>query len=214
MLRELRTSVLSADHVSAALTRLVAQLEDLELDCPQASDHILKFWVYALREELVPPAAIQDMRRLRIGGPRGMELAEEVKHLAADPLVTAEGLWADEVALMRQREFRNALAKAIIEYFDSGEKAEFARVLLTSTELEKAQRVEVPRKLISAAMDRSAVQCHNTVALLKYLVAAEHLRQGEVQTAVRQLQNRLPDISLDVPDAEPILNAFASELGF
>jgi len=101
-----------------------------------------------------------------------------------------------------------------VEYFDSGEKAEFADCINKAVkDMQKANRVEVPRKLVSAAMDRSAQQCHMAVALLKFLVATECLRQSEVHTAVRQLRGRLADIALDVPDAEPILDAFASELG-
>jgi hypothetical protein len=187
-------------------------MEDLILDAPAAAEHIRKFWAWVVLEELVPPAALQAVRRLRIGGPRGIKLVEEVEAWIADPVVTSSALFSDAVDVMRQNEFREAVLKAISEYFDSVDAPEFARILRTLDLDEAQQRIEIVRKVISGALDRQAKDCHAAVSLLQYLVDQGDLRAPDLAKALQQLRERLPDLKLDVPDAEPILNTFADKL--
>jgi len=89
---------------------------------------------------------------------------------------------------------------------------EFARILRSLNIEETSRRVEVVRKVISGALDRQAKDCHAAVALLNFLVNNEDLKQTDINVALRQLHDRLPDLTLDVPDAAPILETFASKL--
>jgi hypothetical protein len=213
LLADLRAdATLSENHVAVGLTRLVGTMEDLILDAPAAAEHIRKFWAWVVLEELVPPAALQAVRRLRIGGPRGIKLVEEVEAWIADPVVTSSALFSDAVDVMRQNEFREAVLKAISEYFDSVDAPEFARILRTLDLDEAQQRIEIVRKVISGALDRQAKDCHAAVSLLQYLVDQGDLRAPDLAKALQQLRERLPDLKLDVPDAEPILNTFADKL--
>jgi len=108
--------------------------------------------------------------------------------------------------------FRNALVVAVQEFFDSVDGQEFARILRSLNIEETSRRVEVVRKVISGALDRQAKDCHAAVSLLNFLVNNEDLKQTDINVALRQLHDRLPDLTLDVPDAAPILETFASKL--
>lgn len=203
---------LSEENVSVGLTRVVASLDDLVLDIPEAGQHVRKFWAWAVLEELVPPSAVQAVGRLRIGGKAGTEVARDVVAWTTDPLVTASSLFTDEVDAMDIQAFRNALVVAVQEFFDSVDGQEFARILRSLNIEETSRRVEVVRKVISGALDRQAKDCHAAVALLNFLVNNEDLKQTDINVALRQLHDRLPDLTLDVPDAAPILETFASKL--
>jgi hypothetical protein len=61
-------------------------------------------------------------------------------------------------------------------------------------------------------MDRHAKDCHAAVALIQYLFKIESLRQSDITAAFRQLRERLPDLTLDVPDAPSMLEAFSEKL--
>jgi len=173
---------------------------------------VRKFWAWAVLEELVPPSAVQAVGRLRIGGKAGTEVARDVVAWTTDPLVTASSLFTDEVDAMDIQAFRNALVVAVQEFFDSVDGQEFARILRSLNIEETSRRVEVVRKVISGALDRQAKDCHAAVALLNFLVNNEDLKQTDINVALRQLHDRLPDLTLDVPDAAPILETFASKL--
>jgi hypothetical protein len=203
---------LSEENVSVGLTRVVASLDDLVLDYPEAGQHVRKFWAWAVLEELVPPSAVQAVGRLRIGGKAGTEVARDVVAWTTDPLVTASSLFTDEVDAMDIQAFRNALVVAVQEFFDSVDGQEFARILRSLNIEETSRRVEVVRKVISGALDRQAKDCHAAVSLLNFLVNNEDLKQTDINVALRQLHDRLPDLTLDVPDAAPILETFASKL--
>jgi len=163
-------------------------------------------------EELVPPSAVAAVGRLRIGGAAGTEVARDVVAWTTDPLVTASSLFEDEVDAMDLHAFRKTLVLAVQEYFDSVDGNEFARILRSLNIEEAARRVEVVRKVVSGALDRQAKDCHSAVALLTFLINSEDLKQSDVNVALRQLHDRLPDLTLDVPDAEPLLETFASKL--
>jgi hypothetical protein len=203
---------LSEENVSVGLTRVVASLDDIILDYPEAGQHVRKFWAWAVLEELVPPSAVAAVGRLRIGGRVGTEVTRDVISWTTDPMVTSSSLWTDEVDAMDMHTFRNGLVLAVQEFFDSVDGNEFARILRSLNVEETARRVEVVRKVISGALDRQAKDCHNAVALLNFLVNSEDLKQSDINVAMRQLHDRLPDLTLDVPDAEPILVTFASKL--
>jgi hypothetical protein len=213
VLSSLRSNgTLSEENVSVGLTRVVASLDDLTLDLPEAGQHARKFWAWAVLEELVPPSAVAAVGRLRIGGKAGTEVARDVTAWTTDPLVTASSLFTDEVDAMDMHAFRNGVVLAVQEFFDSVDGNEFARILRSLNIEETARRVEVVRKVISGALDRQAKDCHAAVALLNFLVKSEDLKQSDINVALGQLHDRLPDLTLDVPDAEPLLKTFASKL--
>lgn len=68
------------------------ELEDIEIDVPDASTHLAKFLVRAVVDEILPPSMILDCMRLGIGGSKGRAVTTTVK-------VRGDGVVVDRATL-------------------------------------------------------------------------------------------------------------------
>merc|ERR1719367_2618867 len=99
----------------------------------------------------------------------------------------------------------------ILEYFNSGDEAEFGRCIRELAPLRPEQSAELIRKIMTLAIERSGRECEMALRLLVWLSRNEELDAGTVARGFDDLYVRMPDLVLDVPDAEDMARAFVVE---
>merc|ERR1740121_2223098 len=73
---------LSKDDLQWGVTRLLGQLDDLELDCPRAADLTIEFFTCMVGDELVSSPFLRRCRQLRIGGATGIRVLDVAQYAA------------------------------------------------------------------------------------------------------------------------------------
>ncbi|CAL1157467.1 unnamed protein product [Cladocopium goreaui] len=99
----------------------------------------------------------------------------------------------------------------ILEYFNSGDQAEFGRCIRELTPLSPAQSAELVRKIIVFAMERTVKECELSLALLVWVIRHEELTPKDIENGFDDMYRHMPDIQLDVPDADQMARTFVVE---
>lgn len=192
---------LSKDDLQWGMTRLLGQLDDLALDCPRAVDLAVEMCSGMVADELLSVPFLRRCRMLRIGGATGLRVIESTQRRTPEyskrHLTTAE--------------FKRELETMILEYFNSGDKAEVGRCITELSPLSSAQSAEVIRKIMVLAMERSGHECEMALKLIIWLCRQEELNEDTVEAGFDELYERMPDIVLDVPDARDMARSFVVE---
>jgi MA3 domain len=201
------------EDFALAFSMLLNGLEDLQLDVPNAKEISWKFLFRALADELLPVGYLDQIERLRMGGSVGLEVIKKVKaampentRLARLHLLGAkiwvpinEGLWKKEVNL------------AIEEFYDSLDAEEFFR-LLTEWDIDETRAGELIRKLLIAGIEKGKMV--DAIALIKTAVSNSLFEDADVQEGLRQIQERIEDLQLDIPNIADALKSAKKKLRF
>jgi len=191
----------SKDDLQWGVTRLLGQLEDLELDCPRASEFATDFVASLIADELVSVPFLRRCRLLRIGGGPGLRVLDAAQRRTPEyykkHLSTAD--------------FKKELHTMILEYFNSGDEAEFGRCVRELTPLTDERSAELIRKVMALAMERSGAECEQALKLLVTLCRQEELSADALERGFDDLYSRMPDLLLDVPDAREMAQSFVVE---
>mmetsp|Transcript_62091 Transcript_62091/g.134771 ORF Transcript_62091/g.134771 Transcript_62091/m.134771 type:complete len:530 (+) Transcript_62091:97-1686(+) len=193
--------VLTKDDLQWGLTRLLGQLEDLALDCPQSNELATVFCCALVEEELVSVPFLRRCRQLRIGGVTGVRVLDATQRRT--PEFSKKHLGSAE--------FKNELQTMILEYFNSGDKVEFGRCVSEMAPLAPGQSAELVRKVMTLAMERSSAERALGQTLLSWLCRHEELAPAAVEIGFNELYVRMPDLTLDVPNAREMAQAFVVE---
>lgn len=202
LLRELsRASTLTKDDLQWGVTRVLGQLEDLELDCPKSSELAMEFISAMVEHELVSVPFLRRCRMLRIGGHSGLRVIDGA--LRRTPEYSKKHLGTNK--------FKLELQSMILEYFNSSDEAEFCRCVSELAPLSPAQSAELVRKVMLLGMERSGGDCELAVKLLVRLARDEEIQADGFEAGFDELYARMPDIVLDVPDAREMSKSFVVE---
>lgn len=200
--------VLSEDDFLWAFSHLLGSISDLELDCPPAVDLVSRFLIRAVTDEVIPPSFLENAIRLGLGDLKGVDAARR----ARDAVENTEVEWADLRNVWGRigkddEKWRAEIDVALREYFDGHDKAEFCR-LMHEWALCTSRAIKVIKQAILKAMDGSGNDCMAVVDLLDYAVKHEELMASDVLRAMAELDTSLPDLKLDIPDAQDMLDTF------
>merc|ERR1719409_1678005 len=99
----------------------------------------------------------------------------------------------------------------IVEYFDSGDTAEFGRCVQDLAPLGTQRSAELVRKLLVLSMERSVSCRDKAMDLLTYLCRTEELSQNEVERGFTDMFGHLPDFVKDVPAAHQLTGELVQE---
>ncbi|OEH73707.1 MA3 domain-containing protein [Cyclospora cayetanensis] len=210
ILDRLYGKTLKPDDLQVGFSRLVGAVDDLALDVPQAHDFLTKSLARGVVDELLPPAFLGDRYRLHFGGVGGMQVLKKAqKWLCEQPGKAASErfrkIWTGTDPTMREaRIFKHELKACIRKYLDTLDAAEAAKTIIDMN-LAPDQDSEVVRKAYIFSMERSkdpeqAAQA--VVGLLEQLQALGELDQECIIQGLAQIRDLLPDIELDVPNAQ------------
>mmetsp|Transcript_15038 Transcript_15038/g.21077 ORF Transcript_15038/g.21077 Transcript_15038/m.21077 type:complete len:1067 (+) Transcript_15038:189-3389(+) len=102
--------------------------------------------------------------------------------------------------------FKKAIKKATREFFQSFEKEEVGRRVLTALEdFGDFLRPEVTKIIVRLGLDQKEVSRRQLVPLLEYLTTERVLRPIEVFNGLYYLAQQIDDVIMDVPDARKML---------
>mmetsp|Transcript_11705 Transcript_11705/g.31966 ORF Transcript_11705/g.31966 Transcript_11705/m.31966 type:complete len:493 (-) Transcript_11705:209-1687(-) len=202
LLAQLNTNaLLSKDDLQWGVTRLLGQLDDLELDCPHCAELATQFLTCMVADELVSVPFLRRCRLLRIGGATGLRVLEGTQRRT--PEYSKKHLGTDQ--------FKREIHTMILEFFNSGDEAEFGRCVRELAPLSRDQSAELVRKVMVLAIERSGSECEMALRLLICLARQEELDTESLVQGFDDMYARMPDLKLDVPDAEDMARTFVVE---
>eukprot|EP00931_Biecheleriopsis_adriatica_P094047 TRINITY_DN67750_c0_g1_i1.p1 TRINITY_DN67750_c0_g1~~TRINITY_DN67750_c0_g1_i1.p1 ORF type:complete len:526 (-),score=126.69 TRINITY_DN67750_c0_g1_i1:137-1633(-) len=193
--------VLSKDDMQWGMTRLLGQLDDLALDNPRCGEMATEVLASALMDELISVPFFRRCRMLRIGDQIGLKVLEDVERRTPQYCKKHLGTAA----------FKREVKDMILEYFNSGDEAEFGRCIRELLPLASEQSAELVRKIMSFAMERTGKECEMALQLLVWISRNEELSPQDIEYGFDDMYNNMHDILLDVPDAEDMARTFVVE---
>jgi programmed cell death protein 4 len=196
-----RSCVLSKDDLQWGVTRLLGQLDDLALDCPKCVDYSVETCSCMVADELLSVPFLRRCRLLRIGGATGLQVIDRIQRRT--PEYSKRHL--------NTAQFKKELQTIILEYFNSGDKAEVGRCISELSPLSDSQSAEIIRKVMVLAMERSGAECELALNLIIWLVRQEELDADAVEAGFDEMYQRMEDTVLDVPDVHDMALSFVVE---
>lgn len=172
------------------ISRLLGAFEKLSSEASQKTlqDEIVNIIRSAVEREILAAEFLKAARRLRFGGAEGVEVLRTVQRQT--PAYCRRN-WGSGDA----RQFQNEVREAILEFFDSNNTEELARIVeeLHLSELEQARFL---RKLMVTGMERGAPDI--TLDVVSALLG-RCWTLAEVRLAFEQLRDVARDLVLDFP---------------
>jgi len=192
---------LTKDDIQWGVTRLLGQLDDLSLDCPRAAELTVELLVCLVSDELVSAPFLRRCRSLRIGGPSGLKALDACQRRTPEHFKKHLGT----------TQFKAEIKDMILEFYNSGDEGEFGRCVSELTPLSNERSAELVRKIMSMAMERSGSDCEQALRLLICITRNEEISMDALELGFNDLYRQMPDLLLDVPDAEEMAQAFVVE---
>lgn len=192
---------LTKDDLQWGVTRLLGQMEDLGLDIPRVEELTVELLTAFVADELVSAPFLRRCRMLRIGGPFGLQVLDKVRRGSPEFFKKHLGT----------AKFKQEVQEMIQEFFNSGDEAEFGRCVSDLAPFTEERSAELIRKVMTMAMELSGTACEQALRLLIWLCRHEEISSEELERGFDDLHRRMPDILLDVPDAEDMARAFVVE---
>jgi len=202
LLQDLTSSgTLSKDDLQWGVTRLLGQLDDLELDCPRVGDLTVELLISMLADDLVGAPFLRRCRLLRIGGPSGLQVLDSTQRRSPEHFKKH----------LSTLQFKKEIQMMILEFFNSGDENEFGRCVCDLAPLSDERSAELIRKVMTTAMERNGKDCEQALYLLTWLTRREEISSEALELGFDDLYRHMPDILLDVPDAEDMARSFVVE---
>jgi len=198
--------VLSTNQIGKAFERLFEQIDGLALDTPGAHGVLTKFLSRAVLDEVLPPAFLSDPVVVSVGG----TIIEKAKVMlsCSHGLARLEHVWGPSAG-RPVNELKAVIKQIINEFLLSGDVDEAAKCV---RELDVGHfHHEVVKRAVVISMDRTTVQQRRVSKLFEHLVQQEVITKMQLQMGFERLVQVLPDMTLDVPAAAGILQAFIAD---
>jgi len=183
--------LLSETDLQIGFSRLLAlvaeRMEETEHK-KEVMEHLVRLLRFAVEKELLPAQFLKVARRLRYGGPVGVQALRQAQQQT--PLHSRR-VWGSGDA----RQLRSEMHDTIAEFFDSRDSHELAQVL-EELHLSGKEQATFLRKLLTAGMERDeAAAALDVVQELLGFCWSEQ----EVQDAFQELRDVATDLVLDFP---------------
>jgi len=195
--------ILSTNQIGKGFERLFEVVDDLENDVPKARTILSQFLARAVVDELLPPSFLSDPLVEGMGG----EIVENAIRMLSTYHGTArvEKIWGPGDG-RSVPDLKKAVDLLLQEYLTSGDVDEAIRCV---KELNTPHfHYEVVKRSIVNAIDKDGIKRKAMADLLKALHTAEVLTDMQMQKGFDRLQEILPDLSLDTPNARTIVEEF------
>jgi len=192
MLRQLHTAqeawLLDEVDVQLGFSRLLGGIEALERERPGTTEMLTGLLGGAVEQEVLPAEFLRSARRMRFGGPCGVEVVRAAQRRTP---MHSRRIWGSGDA----RQFRKEVKEAILEYFDSGSLDELAQIV-EELHLSEKEQAHFVQKLLVAGMERG--EASGALDAVQALMGSCWSAQ-EVQAAFEELRDIARDLVLDFP---------------
>lgn len=205
-------SCLSPDDILVGFVRTLGEIDEIKIDVPDAPTLLAKFIVRALADEILPPVFVLDAMRLGVGGVEGRAVMRTVKKWI---VVNSNGkpqfsqfqkVWiAANPDREETRHFKKQVCDIILEHFADTD-FDATQVAIEDLEMTPDQVPDFIRKTFELAMERTEREQKIAVELLSHFVKLEDIDRPSIVNALKLLRSRLPEILLDLPKADTILD--------
>lgn len=174
--------------VQLGFSRLLGLVDHLVQTSPENRDFVVALFVGVVEQEQMPAEFLKCARRMRFGGPKGVEVLREAQRQT--PMYSRRSWGTGD-----EQQFRKEVRMAILEYFDSKSIDELAQIVqeLHLSEKEQSQFI---RKLLVTGMERDETgPALDAVAGLSGFCWFPE----DVRSAFEQLRDVARDLVLDLP---------------
>eukprot|EP00929_Paragymnodinium_shiwhaense_P009665 TRINITY_DN11391_c0_g1_i1.p1 TRINITY_DN11391_c0_g1~~TRINITY_DN11391_c0_g1_i1.p1 ORF type:complete len:516 (-),score=122.57 TRINITY_DN11391_c0_g1_i1:292-1839(-) len=180
--------LLHDEDLQLGFSRLLGVASAIEKQGLDAKELLVGLLRGAIEHEVLAAEFLKTARRLRFGGPLGVQVVKETQRQTPMYCRRVWGTGDD-------RQFRSEVNNAIAEYFDSRNINELARIV-GELHLSEGQQVDFVRKIFLQGMERGESTC--ALDAVEYLVGY-YWTSTEVEHAFDQLRSMLGDLVLDYP---------------
>jgi programmed cell death protein 4 len=196
---------------------LTKELEDLEVDVPDAPELVGCFIARAVADDLIPPKFVE-LRKAQPSSDVAAKALRKAATLLHIPHAYAhlDTLWLGSAGLRTTshggptKQLSRAIQLMLKEYMDAEDKREVDRTI---------RELSVPHFLhelvfqsIMLVIERSTEEaCRAVVELLEYLYKTGECSGEMIASGIRRIYKQMSDISLDVPSAYLIMDRFLKQ---
>lgn len=172
-------------------SRLLGMAGELARGSGDSKEAVVGLLRCAVERELLPAEFLKCARRLRFGGPLGVQTVRQAQRQTP---AHSRRVWGSGDA----RHIQIEIEEAILEYFDSGSAEELGRIV-EELHLSGKELVRFVRKLLVLGMehDQTDRALDAVSELLGFFWTPE-----EVRAAFDQLRDLVPDLVLDLPNCQ------------
>jgi programmed cell death protein 4 len=191
------------NSIGKGFERLLEQIDEVELDVPQAASFLASFIARAVVDEVLPPSFLTDSVICNLGG----DVIEQAKILLSRDHGSAklERIWGPGDGRPVE-EMKVEVVQILQEYLLSNDLQEAERCLV---ELHAHYFFhEVVKRAVTIAMDKSESEQFAISNLLKHLSNTEVLSFSQAEQGFNRLYKSIDDILLDVPQGKNVLEKF------
>nr|CAH7767913.1 unnamed protein product [Callosobruchus chinensis] len=217
LISDLFPHVISEPDISKAFESLLANINDLKLDVPDAPTIIGNFIARAIADDCIPPKFIQTMKEKS----DQKDFQEALIH--ADTLLSMKhglvrlhNVWGVGGALRPVKALTRQMSLLLQEFLSSGDIEEASRCLRL-LEVPHFHHELVYEAIVMALEANSAIKEEALCNLLKAFSDAVLITTDQMERGFWRVFDDLPDISMDVPLAYIILDRFVDrchKMGF
>eukprot|EP00891_Asterochloris_glomerata_P000321 jgi/Astpho2/321/Aster-02203 len=218
LLAALSPQTISEDQMSLGFTRLLASVEDLALDIPDAPHLLALFLGRAVVDEVLAPSFLASVLPALRNDSLGVTVVQTTGSMlsarhAAERLINCwhggcqtvdqlrESMQASHLGVIDAGQARSCAAdKALLEeYLGSGDTAEAARCLHDLTV--PFYHHELVKRALLMALDPTGHHAASLFSLLAKLAASGEVNQTQMRKGFSRVEASLDDVVLDLPKA-------------
>jgi programmed cell death protein 4 len=206
--------VLDQTEIAKGFDQILDQLNDLTLDTPESPDLLGQFIARAVADDCLPPKYLADHigNLPEDGSAKHAEAALEKADILLNMkhgIVRLDNIWGAASTLRPVKFLVKKIQLLLKEYLSSGDIEEATRCL---------KELEVPHfhhefvyEAIVMVLEESTKRAADTMAkLLESLTKTYVLSSDQLKLGAKRVFDNMGDIVLDVPNAFPLLEDFAS----
>lgn len=182
------SQLLNEADLQIGFARLLGKVSDLAKGNPDVVITIVSLFRGAVEHEVLPADFLKTARRLRFGGPQGVQVLRETQRQTP---AFSRRVWGTGDKRNLQTETR----EAILEYFDSGSIEELGQIV-GELHLSEKDHIMFLRKMLICGMEagKSETALDAITGLMGFFWS-----EADVQEAFDELQGVADDLVLDMP---------------
>ena len=192
---------LSSNMIGKGFERLFELVDEIEIDCPNASESIATFLARAVVDEIIPPSFLSDAVVCNLGG----NVVDQAKRmLSRDKAGSAlERIWGPGDGRPVE-DLKVAVDELLKEYLNSSDIQEAIRCV---KELNAHfWHHEIVKRAITIAIDRPLEQRSRMNDLISFMVDDEVISHHQCSKGFQRVYGILSDLRLDTPNAPVLLD--------
>jgi programmed cell death protein 4 len=206
--------VLDQNQIAEGFDHLLDQLNDLSLDTPNSPTLLGQFIARAVADDCLPPKFLSDhLGKLpEDGSAKHAETAltkADVLLSMKHGIVRLDNIWGSASTLRPMKFLIKKVQLLLKEYLSSGDIAEATRCL-KDLEVPHFHHEFVYEAIVMVLEESTPRTAEGMALLLETLAKSLVVTPDQLQLGIKRIFDNLHDIVLDVPNAFPLLENFAT----